>query len=139
MPLKDDDFNWDEKKMKILKLPMEEDVNEVLKSKAELTGESKPVSRKDLEIIDLHFEKIMEKRFHDNFSSREKMEIQIETFKEFLNNCLESKKQSIVIIHGFGNGLLKKQVLKILKRQKEFVSMQDATYRDYGMGGCFKS
>lgn len=78
----------------------------------------------------------MEKRFHKDFSSAEILEMQKNAFKENIKKSLTKKMETIIIIHGFGNGVLKREVLKYLKKQKQFVSMYDASYKSFGMGGA---
>lgn len=137
MPINNDDFNWDEKKKKIPILPPDGNMDYIIKSKSDLPETGRPTSG-EMEVIDLHFEKIMDKRFHKDFSSAEILEMQKDAFKEFFEKSVTKKIETIIIIHGFGNGVLKKEVLKYLKKQKQFVSMYDASYKSFGMGGASK-
>lgn len=136
MPIDNDDFNWDEKKKKIPILPPDGNMDDVIKSKSDLSETGRPATCKMEIIIDLHFEKIMAKRFHKDFSSAEILEMQKDAFKNFFEKSVTENKETIIIIHGFGNGVLKKEVLKFLKKQKQFVSMDDASYKSFGMGGA---
>ncbi len=52
--------------------------------------------------------------------------------KEFINDCILLKKNKICIIHGIGNGIIKKTVHNVLKNDKRIKSYK----MDFMNPGC---
>ena len=47
---------------------------------------------------------------------------------------LRRKGQKIVFIHGKGEGVLRKAVIELLKKDYPKAELQDASFREYGFG-----
>ena len=83
--------------------------------------------------IDLHIEKLSD----DDFSSLSNSEIlrrQLAAFQDNLDRALASNLPEITFIHGTGNGILKKEIQKILSRSKEIKFFEDAKKEKFGYG-----
>lgn len=81
--------------------------------------------------VDLHIEKLLDNYSH--LSNGEILEIQLSHFRKNLEKAIEKGEHKIVFIHGVGNGVLKKEIRKILETY-EGISYQDASYHNYGFG-----
>jgi len=81
--------------------------------------------------IDLHAEDLF-----DDFSSMTNTQIirvQLAHFQEKLEEAIQMRKKSFVVIHGVGKGVLKEGVRDILKDYSS-VKFADASYEVYGYG-----
>ncbi|MFD1316059.1 Smr/MutS family protein [Namhaeicola litoreus] len=94
-----------------------------------------PVSRKMLKKtpsleVDLHIEKIIETyRQLDNYQILEK---QLDFAKYKIEFALRKNIKRIVFIHGVGTGVLKYELLRVLKNYP--VEINEASYAQYGEG-----
>jgi hypothetical protein len=83
--------------------------------------------------VDLHIEKITE----DDFSSLSNSEIlrrQVAVFQDNLDRALAANLPEITFIHGTGNGILKKEIQKILSRNRDIKFFEDARKEKFGYG-----
>lgn len=81
--------------------------------------------------IDLHIEELI-----DNFSGMSNFEIvqiQLNSFKNALDNAITGHYRKLIVIHGVGNGRLKQEVRNILATYKN-IRFYDASYAKYGFG-----
>jgi hypothetical protein len=81
--------------------------------------------------VDLHIEELLDNYTH--LSNGEILEIQLRHFRKNLEKAIEKGEHKIVFIHGVGNGVLKKEIRKILETY-EGISYQDASFKKYGFG-----
>lgn len=92
---------------------------------------SKPHAVKSTMEVDLHIEELVEDlRGLSNFQI---VSIQIDAFHTALQNAIDKKAYSLVVIHGVGNGVLKNEICKIIKNEYGF-RYQDASLARYGKG-----
>ncbi len=91
---------------------------------------SEPASRSLLE-KDLHFNELVE--FPKNFSSFQKLEIQLREARKFLDRCRAGGNKRVVLIHGVGEGRLKEEIHTMLERMDN-LRFYDASYAEYGKG-----
>lgn len=82
--------------------------------------------------IDLHIDELLDST--NGLSNSDMLEYQIGKFKEVMDENLKNKGQKIVFIHGKGDGILKKAILKELTTKYKQVYYQDASFREYGYG-----
>ncbi len=82
--------------------------------------------------IDLHIHELLDNTA--GLSNKDMLEVQMNKFREVLNENLKNKKMKIVFIHGIGNGVLKNELRKELERKYKMVSYQDASFKEYGFG-----
>jgi len=95
---------------------------------------SKPHShrRDDVEIeIDIHIEKLTNN--YRSLSNAQIVTIQLKHTEETMRKAFSSGMHRVVIIHGVGNGVLKQEVRKFLRRYSG-IRVEDASFRKYGNG-----
>lgn len=83
--------------------------------------------------VDLHIEKITD----DDFSSLSNSEIlrrQLAVFEDNLERAIAANLPEITFIHGTGNGVLKKEIQKLLSRNKLIKFYEDAKKEKFGYG-----
>jgi dsDNA-specific endonuclease/ATPase MutS2 len=68
--------------------------------------------------IDLHIEKLLENSSH--LSAHEKFLFQLDIFKKFTNKMLTERQSKFVVIHGAGEGKLKREIQSLLQSRKGF-------------------
>lgn len=88
-------------------------------------------NRKHTLEVDLHIEELIDN--YSKLSNGQILEIQLRHFRIHLESAIEKGENSIIFIHGVGNGVLKTEIRKILDTYIG-VSYQDASYRKYGFG-----
>lgn len=81
--------------------------------------------------IDLHIEELVDNV--NGMSNHEMLSIQLERFEKELDKAMENGMKKLIIIHGVGNGRLKREIQNILKTTSG-ITYQDASYKDYGFG-----
>jgi hypothetical protein len=98
----------------------------------------KPTSEKKRERIapvlevDLHIHKLLDTTAGmDNAAI---LNYQMDQFRNTLEQHKNKKGQKIVFIHGKGEGVLRKEILKELKTKYPNYYVQDASFREYGFG-----
>lgn len=80
--------------------------------------------------VDLHIDKLAKsKKGMDNFDI---MTLQLDTAKYKLEFAIRNRIPRIVFIHGVGEGVLKEELMYLLRRYN--VVSTDASYQKYGMG-----
>jgi len=81
-------------------------------------------------IVDLHIESLLE--FPEGYSNGELLRIQLNHFRSELDKAMVSKMQSIVFIHGVGNGKLKDAIHSELKELH--LKYRPADFSKFGIG-----
>jgi len=92
----------------------------------------KSPQKKEILEIDLHIHEIMENS--KGLSNGEMLTIQLNKFQQVLEDYKNTKGQKIVFIHGVGNGVLKQEIVKLLKSKYKHLYYQDASFKEYGYG-----
>ncbi len=95
-------------------------------SNVKKTGKNEPLE------IDLHIHNILDS--YDKLSNHEMLQVQIARFEEVMTQNIGKKGTRVVFIHGVGNGVLKQEVIKILKQKYKSIYYQDASFKEYGYG-----
>ena len=67
-------------------------------------------------------------------SNKEMLDCQMKEFRRVMDENQKNKGQKIVFIHGKGEGVLRSELLKELKRVYKNCTYQDASFREYGFG-----
>ncbi|MFC5271680.1 Smr/MutS family protein [Adhaeribacter terreus] len=83
--------------------------------------------------IDLHIEKLTDEDV-TLMSNSEILRRQLAVFQDNLDRALAANLPEITFIHGTGNGVLKKEIQKILSRNKEIKYFEDAKKEKFGYG-----
>lgn len=82
--------------------------------------------------IDLHIGEIVDNS--SGMTPGEILNIQLARFRTSLEGALISKERSLVYIHGTGAGKLKHEIRRIIDREYQACTYQDASFREYGYG-----
>ena len=101
-------------------------------SEAKVVVNSKPAITKPSREVDLHIEKLTDK--HSGMSNTAMLTLQLSTFQNNLDNAFATGMDEIIFIHGVGNGVLKKEIHKILSNNKNIKFFQDAQKEKFGYG-----
>ena len=128
--VKDDVFN---NNIKILHSKIEDSLNpkgiDIVKAK-------KPVSqireKNGILEIDLHIDNLLETTA--GMSNRAMLEYQLDTVEKVIESNKAKGGLKIVFIHGKGEGVLRKELLKLLSHKFKKYPVQDASFREYGYG-----
>ena len=82
--------------------------------------------------VDLHIEKI--RNDHQFLNSSEMLEIQLAHFRRSLDAAIVHRLQSIIFIHGVGNGILRNEMHKIISKHPQVKTFMDAYKEKFGYG-----
>ena len=82
--------------------------------------------------IDLHIKELLDTTA--GLSNAAMLQCQLDKFHEILDENKNRKGQKIVFIHGKGEGVLRKEIEKLLKTRYKTYYFQDASFREYGFG-----
>ena len=113
-----------------------QNISEILSEKEQKKHKNTPkVKPKDRNLppmeVDLHIHHLVPKtRGMDNF---EMLNIQLDTVKRKIAFAISKKIQRIVFIHGVGEGVLRYELLRVLK-DYDNLKFYDADYQKYGVG-----
>lgn len=105
---------------------------EKLKESFFKSSEEKIAIEKPAKEIDLHIEKLRDD--HDFLDKQEMMEIQLSFFKKNLDAAIVHKLESIVFIHGVGNGSLRHEIHKVISKHAQVKTFMDARKEKFGYG-----
>ena len=112
----------------------EEDFKELIKEKLDIQPEKKTERKRTPEIVevDLHINELIDNPA--GLSNGEILEIQKEKVESELKSAIQSGVKKIVFIHGVGQGVLKQEVVNLLKTKFRKYYFQDASFKEYGYG-----
>ena len=82
--------------------------------------------------IDLHIHELLDSTA--GMSNKEILEYQMDKFHEVMKENIKKRRKRIVFIHGKGDGVLKKEIYKAVRRNYKKVDCQDASFQEYGYG-----
>jgi hypothetical protein len=82
--------------------------------------------------IDLHIETLT--KDFAKMNSSEMLQLQMDTFEKFLENGYASGVESIIFIHGVGNGVLRQEIHKKLSKSTLIKFFKDARKEKFGYG-----
>ncbi len=112
----------------------EDDIDRVLRQKETVFPAKMSVKGKTPELIvkDLHANQLIDNT--NGLSANDIFQYQLDTFNQIMQENIKKKGQKIVFIHGKGNGVLRKELLKQLKTKYPTCYVQDASFQEYGYG-----
>ncbi len=87
---------------------------------------------KDMLEVDLHIHELLDDT--RGMANKEMLEYQLSKFHEIMEANKNNKNKKIVFIHGKGNGVLKSEIIKALKKKYTWHNYQDASFKEYGFG-----
>lgn len=82
--------------------------------------------------VDLHINELLDNT--NGLSHKDMLDCQLKEFRRVMDENLKNKGRKIVFIHGKGEGVLRSELLKELKRVYKNCTWQDASFREYGFG-----
>ncbi|MCX7986425.1 MAG: DUF2027 domain-containing protein [Bacteroidales bacterium] len=119
------------------------ELNEIRLKKEALLNATKPSVKvdtpsrqpvKEIEEVDLHIDKIVSPEQLSQLTTSQILEIQLDRFTFALESAIKAKTKRIVFIHGVGNGKLRYEIQKTLRRKYPHLDFQDASFAEYGYG-----
>jgi DNA-nicking Smr family endonuclease len=112
----------------------EADFQKVVKEKEAEPIVEKVRTKRTAEIVevDLHINELIEKA--EGLSNTQILEIQKERVESEMKSAIQSGVKKIVFIHGVGQGVLKQEVINLLKSKYKKYYFQDASFKEYGYG-----
>lgn len=94
--------------------------------------ESNPYKKLPLIEVDLHIGELTDTL--TGMEPKDMLEMQLKEVRKTMNAHSKRIGQKIVFIHGKGEGVLRKAVLELLKKEYPKSELQDASFREYGFG-----
>ena len=88
----------------------------------------------DFVVIDLHIHVLYER--HEELSPAQIISYQMNTFIRELNVSIQKKVKKLIVIHGKGKGVLKREISIELYQNYPDITYQDASFNEYGYGGA---
>ena len=86
----------------------------------------------DILEIDLHINQLLDTTA--GMSNKEMLDYQMSKFNQVMEENKNNKQKKIVFIHGKGDGVLKQEIYKAIKRNYKKADCQDASFQEYGYG-----
>lgn len=109
------------------------DTPNIDKKKKENSTEKEADKRKnDVIEVDLHINELIDST--TGMSAADILQYQRDKFNEVMIQYQNKRGQKIVFIHGKGDGVLRKELLKELKHKYPNCYVQDASFKEYGFG-----
>ncbi|WP_205503098.1 Smr/MutS family protein [Rufibacter psychrotolerans] len=84
--------------------------------------------------VDLHIEKLLPHEDPKKMSNSEILRQQLAAFQDNLDRALAANMHEIIFIHGTGNGVLKKEIQKVLSKNPHIKFFEDARKEKFGYG-----
>ena len=82
--------------------------------------------------VDLHIGELTDTL--TGMEPKDMLEMQLDAVRRYMRDNSQRIGQKIVFIHGKGEGVLRKAVLDLLKKEFPKAELQDASFREYGFG-----
>lgn len=82
--------------------------------------------------VDLHIGELTDSL--TGMEPKDMLEMQLDAVRKTMQENKQRIGQKIVFIHGKGEGVLRKAVLELLKKEYPKAELQDASFREYGFG-----
>lgn len=127
------DILLEKEKQQFLEIP-EKEIKKVISQKEipSNSHKSKKLKKPQIIEVDLHIEQLIDNPA--GMSNFEMLQLQLNKCREVLEMNKNNKGQKIVFIHGKGEGVLKKEIQKLLETQYKKFYFQDASFQQYGFG-----
>lgn len=112
----------------------DEDFKKVVKSKQIKDEKIKPLKPPVPEVVevDLHINQLVDNA--NGLSNKEILDVQMDKVESGMRSAVQSGAKRIVFIHGVGQGVLKQEVSKLLKKRFPKYAYHDASFKEYGFG-----
>lgn len=83
-------------------------------------------------VVDLHISELLDNTA--GLDNADMLQVQLREFNRVMEENRSAKGRRIVFIHGKGEGVLRKAILKELSYKYKSCDVQDASFREYGFG-----
>ncbi|WP_279122332.1 DUF2027 domain-containing protein [Muribaculum intestinale] len=83
-------------------------------------------------VVDLHISELLDNTA--GLDNADMLQVQLREFNRVMEENRAAKGRKIVFIHGKGEGVLRKAILKELSYKYKSCEVQDASFREYGFG-----
>ncbi|TGE08558.1 Smr/MutS family protein [Hymenobacter fodinae] len=84
--------------------------------------------------VDLHLEALRPEGGTEGLSNTAILKLQLDAFEDALSRALATNMHEIVFIHGSGNGTLRKELHKLLSRNRDIKFFEDSKKEKFGYG-----
>ena len=84
--------------------------------------------------VDLHLEALQPEGGTEGLSNTAILKLQLEAFEDTLSRALATNMHEIIYIHGSGNGTLRKELHKLLSRNRDIKFFEDSQKEKFGYG-----
>ncbi len=84
--------------------------------------------------VDLHLEALQPEGGTEGLSNTAILKLQLEAFEDTLSRALATNMHEIIYIHGSGNGTLRKELHKLLSRNRDIKFFEDSMKEKFGYG-----
>lgn len=98
----------------------------------ENNGHKKKDKREDILEVDLHATELLDNT--TGMSPADIKEYQIDMVRRTIDEHIKEKGKRIIFIHGNGEGVLRRALLDLLRREYKQCEHQDASFQQYGFG-----
>ena len=112
-----------------------DEIKKAMFQKEEPTARPRIIKRPqtaDVIEVDLHINELLDTTA--GMSNADMLQVQLDKFHAVIDEHKNHKGQKIVFIHGKGEGVLRKEIEKLLKTRYKTYYFQDASFREYGFG-----
>lgn len=82
--------------------------------------------------VDLHIDSLVDTTA--GMENKDMLHLQLDTVRKTMKENIKRKGQKIIFIHGKGDGVLRKAVRDLLKKEYPNSELQDASFQEYGFG-----
>lgn len=104
----------------------------VIIQKQEYTNDSKVVLHIQKREVDLHIEQLLPSYKH--LPKRQILQTQLQHFEKHLQQAIQRKEPSMIVIHGLGKGKLKQELVKILRTYPQVYNFKNEYDPRFGFG-----
>lgn len=110
----------------------EKEIKKAVRTKEPARKKKEVVENTDLLEVDLHIHELIDDT--TGLSNKEMLDLQMNHFREKMDEAIKKQVKKVVFIHGLGNGTLKQEVRRELGHKYKKYNFQDASFQEYGYG-----
>ena len=89
-------------------------------------------ARQKQRVVDLHIHELLDST--TGMGAKEMLDVQLKTVRDTLNELKGRPHFKVIFIHGKGEGVLRKAILDLLRKEYTRFPVQDASFQEYGFG-----